>query len=194
MKKTFEVPLLKKKEEELTFHLSLLFSQTSNSNIEDNMSVADDPMHTSLDDGALFDQLDVLETILQFAIVSCALTLIVALLLIFSSLLTGSVHSKYTEDGQHIDIGLENLRHLLHLILGDDITFGLKFQDHQVSFGIDFTFLGSKIKLNEHLLLHFCQIILVALHGPIIYYAIVYLLDQVEHIPLLPKNKIPPYI
>ena len=158
------------------------------------MSVVNDLIHTSLDDGELFDQLDVLEDWSQFALFSCALTLTVALLRMYSSMLTGPVWSRSTKDGEHISIGLENLGHLFHPILGSDMTFGLKFQDHQVSFGPNFTFIGSKIKLNGNLLLLFFQIIVIALHGSKIYYVVVYVLDQVEHINFLPKKNIPPDI
>ena len=55
---------------------------------------------------------------------------------------------------------------------------------------LGFTLHGS----NSQALLPFYQIISVALHGPIIYYANVYDPNQVEHIPLLPKKNIPPDI
>ena len=43
-------------DEKLTFHLSSLFSQPCNLNLEDNiLLVANDIVHTPLDDGALFD-------------------------------------------------------------------------------------------------------------------------------------------
>ena len=48
-------------------------NHSSNLNLEDNMSVAYDPLHTSLDDGALFDQLDVLEDRLKYVVICCAL-------------------------------------------------------------------------------------------------------------------------
>ena len=100
-------------------------------------------MHTLLDDGALFDKLDVLESRLKFVVVGCALTLTIDLLLIFSSLLIGSVHSRSTEDGEHIVIDLENL----------GLSFGLNFmaQEPQDSFGFDLTYFGLKFNLNDHL-------------------------------------------
>ena len=61
-----------------------------------------------------------------------------------------------------------------------------KYQAHQDSFELDF-----KIKMNEHSMLLLCQIISVALHGPIKSYAVVYVPDQFEHIPLLPHKNIP---
>ena len=66
---------------------------------------------------------------------------------------------------------------------------GLKCQAHQDSFGPN-----SKIKLNEHSIFLFCQIISVSLHDTIIYYATIDVLDKVEHIPILPKKEIPPNI
>ena len=100
------------------------------------MSFLDDLVHISLVDGVLFDQLDVLEARSQFPVVDCTLTLNVALILIFSSLLTGSAHSISTKDGEHVSICLKNLRHFFHLILGANaISFGSKFQDKIDSFG-----------------------------------------------------------
>ena len=43
-------------------------------------------------------------------------------------------------------------------------------------------------EIGEHFLL------LIALHGPINYYAPVYVLDSIEKIHVLPKKKIPPDI
>ena len=40
------------------------------------------------------------------------------------------IHSRITEDGEHNAIGLANLGHLFDIILGADITFGSKFEDH----------------------------------------------------------------
>ena len=71
----------------------------------------------------------------------------------------------------------------------ESTSHGLKYQSHQDSFEIHF-----KIKLNAHSLLPFCHIISLSLHGPINSYADVYVADQLEHIPLLPKNNIPPDI
>ena len=65
----------------------------------------------------------------------------------------------------------------------------LKHKVHQDSFVCD-----SNIKMNEHSMFLFCQIILVALHGLRIYYIVFYVPNQVEHIPLLPKRKISPEI
>ena len=87
----------------------------------------------------------------------------------------------------------EDLFHLLGCMLlssgADSKSHGLKYQEHQDLFELDF-----KIKLNEHSMFLFCQIISVALHGPINSYAVVYVLDQFEYIPILPKNNIPPDI
>ena len=71
----------------------------------------------------------------------------------------------------------------------DFTSHGSKYQAHQDSFGPD-----SKINLNEHSLFLFFQIISISLHGPGIYYAIVYFSDQVEHNPLLAKKNNPPDI
>ena len=57
--------------------------------LEDDKSVVLDLVHTLLDDGALFHQLDVLEGRSQ-SVVGCTGTLIVALLPIFSSMMTGA--------------------------------------------------------------------------------------------------------
>ena len=57
------------------------------------MLVSNDLVHTPLDDGAIFDQLDALDARSQFAVVGCALTLTVALLLMYSCMLIGLVHS-----------------------------------------------------------------------------------------------------
>ena len=43
------------------FNLSSQFSDSSTFDLEDNKSIFLDHVHTSLDDGALFDQLDVLK-------------------------------------------------------------------------------------------------------------------------------------
>ena len=64
-----------------------------------------------------------------------------------SSMLTNSVHSRSTGDGEHIAIGLEHLGLLFHLILRANLTsFGskFKFQEHSNLLGIDLTYLGSK--------------------------------------------------
>ena len=71
----------------------------------------------------------------------------------------------------------------------ESTSHGSKYQAHQDSFEPDF-----KIKLNEHSLLLFCQVISVASHGPINSYAVVYVPGQFYHSPLLPKNNIPPDI
>ena len=68
-------------------------------------------------------------------------------------------------------------------------SYGSKYQAHQNSFELDFN-----INLNEHSLLLFCQIISVASHGPINSYAGVYVPNQFENSPLLPKKNIPPDI
>ena len=52
------------------------------------MSIVDDHVHTSLDDGALFDELDVLKARSQFVVVGYTLTLTVSLFLMYSSMLT----------------------------------------------------------------------------------------------------------
>ena len=65
-------------------------------------------------------------------------------------------------------------------------------QSLQVSFGHG-TLVGLKFKSEEHPSLYY-QCISVVLHGTRIHHAAVHILDLVEHIPIIPKNKIPPYI
>ena len=71
----------------------------------------------------------------------------------------------------------------------ESTSHGSKYQEHQDSFEPDF-----KIKLNENSMLMFCQIISVALHGPINSYVVVYVPNQLERIPPFPENNIPPDI
>ena len=102
-------------------------------------------MHTSLDDGALFYQLDVLEARSIFVVFGWTLTFTASFLPMYSSILTISIHSISTEYGGH--------NHLL----GDDFTLigshlGSNFMDlaSQVSFGPNLR----KFKSSEHLHLH----------------------------------------
>ena len=76
-----------------------------------------------------------------------------------------------------------------------------------LTLGADFTSHGSIFKAATYKLLGFTshdsnsqalflshQLISVALHGSSFHLAVVYVLDSVEHIPLIPKRKIPPNI
>ena len=96
-------------------------------------------MHTSLDDGALFDQLDALTTRSQFEVVGCTLTHTVALLPIYSSLMTNTFPQCSFEDGECcvFSIVLAHLGLLFLFLEADTTTLGSKFQDYQVSFGPD---------------------------------------------------------
>ena len=60
----------------------------------------------------------------------------------------------------------------------------------QVSFGLDFNFLSSKIKLNEHHSnLLYCRSYLVSIHGHTVHPIAGYVPDPVDQIPLLPWRK-----
>ena len=104
------------------------------------------PVHTSLDDGALFDQLDFLEGRSKFVVFGCALTLNVALFPdVFLSMLIGSVHSTSTEDGLHNhSIGAD------FTLFGSHLGSNFMALPSQVSFGHDL----KKFKSSEHLHLH----------------------------------------
>ena len=79
--------------------------------------------------------------------------------------------------------------HLL-LTLGADFTsHGLMFKAEIYQFVV-----FSSHGLNSQALFLSHQLISVALHGSSFHLAVVYVLDLVEHILLLPKRKIPPYI
>ena len=82
-------------------HIPLFSIQSSNSNLEGNKLVFLDPVHTSLDDGALFYRCDVLEARSNFVMVGCAVTLTVAFLPMYSFMLTVSIQSISTEYGRH---------------------------------------------------------------------------------------------
>ena len=124
----------------------------------------------------------------------------------------------FIEYGEHIVISLAYMELLFHLILGVDTTsFGFKFHKkpylfgagnssfksyfclnfmalapHQVSFVLG-TLIGSKFNSEENLNSLYYQWISVFLHGPSIHLNVVYV-PLSEHLHLLPKKNIPPYI
>ena len=102
-----------------------------------------------------------------------------------SYLITCSSPHKTSKDG---DI-LHSTGHLL-LTLGADFTSYISMFK-----GATYKFLGfTSHGYNSQELFLFHQLISVALHGSSFHLAAVYVPDSVEHIPLLPKRKIPPDI
>ena len=108
----------------------------------------------------------------------------------------------FTEDGEAFSIIMTHLGLLFHL-LGDDYNLfsNLMFQEPYDSLGVTYsqalqvsfghvTLVGLKFKSEERPSLYY-QCILVVLHGPRIHHPAVHIPELVEHIPLLPKKKIP---
>ena len=76
------------------------------------------------------------------------------------------------------------------------LTLGADFTSHGSMFkAATYQLLGcsSHVSNSQALFISY-QLILVALHGSSFHLAVVYISDSVEHILLLPKRKIPPYI
>ena len=84
---------------------------------------------------------------------------------------------------------LQSLGHLLLTPGADFRSHGSMFKDETYKF-IGFTSHGS----NSQAIFLSLQLISVALHGSSFHLATIYAPDSIEHIPLLPKRKINPYI
>ena len=123
--------------------------------------------------------------------------------LMYSSTMTSRVPSSSYEDGEAFSITMVHLGLLFHILAVDyNLHLKLMLQDPydslgvtycqslQVSFGHGILF-GSRFNSEENHSLSY-QCISVVLHGMRIHHAIVP--ELVEHIPLLPKKKIPPDI
>ena len=131
------------------------------------------------------------------------LSLIYTIFPMYFSTIISRVPSSSYEYGEDFAVTMAHLRLVFHL-LGSDYNLHSKLmlqdpceflgvtysQALQVSFGNGILF-GPRFKSEEHHSLS-QQCILVVLHGLRIHHAVVPKL--VEHIPLLPKKKIPPYI
>ena len=88
--------------DELSFHISSLFSMSSNMDSEVHMPIYSHPVHTSLDDGALhYDLLDVFLAISRFECV-LPLTNLGPVLVFNSYLIPGTYSQSFHEDPEHL--------------------------------------------------------------------------------------------
>ena len=127
------------------------------------------------------------------------------MLLIYSYMIPSTNFQSCTKDGEALAITMAHLGLLFHLLGFDyNLLLNLMLQEPydllgvtysqalQVSFGHG-TLVGSKFKSKDQPSLSY-QCISVVLHGPRIHHVVVHNPKLVEHIPLLPKKKIPPDI
>ena len=147
--------------------------------VGDSMSV----FSHEFDDIKFCESLDILEAILYYG--AQGFSLHVPNTFLPSYMITCSSPHNTSKDG---DI-LHSPGHLLLTPKSDFTSNGSMFKAATYKF-LGFTSHGS----NSQALFLSHQLISVALHGSIFHLAVVYVPDSVEHIPLLPKRKITPYI